>query len=72
MMTLVEDKHALVKNDLLHVRFGSANTHTVSTPPNSQAQWLHIPQKGATAHYSDGRRQHLVGGPVPSSDGCRP
>jgi hypothetical protein len=38
MMTLAEDKHALVKNDLLHVRFGSAGTHTINTPPNIQAR----------------------------------
>jgi hypothetical protein len=37
MMTLAEDKHAIVKNDLLHVRFGSVGTHTINTPPNIQA-----------------------------------
>jgi hypothetical protein len=42
MMTLAEDKHAPIKNDLLHVRFGSAGTHTVNTPPNIQVPGLHI------------------------------
>jgi hypothetical protein len=45
MMPLTEDKHALVKNDILHVRFGSAGTHTVSTPQNIQVQEFHIPEK---------------------------
>jgi hypothetical protein len=70
-MTLTEDKNALVKNDLLHIRFGIVGTHTASTPPNIRVQGHHIPQKGATAHYSDGTRQRLAGGRVPSSDGCR-
>jgi hypothetical protein len=72
MMTMVEDKHALVKNDVLHIRFSSAGTHTVNTLPNIQAQGLHITQRGATAHCSDGTRQRLAEGHVSSSDGCRP
>jgi hypothetical protein len=71
MMTLTEDKHALVKNDLLHVRFDSAGTHTVNTLSNIQARGLHIPRRGATAHYSDETRQCLARGLVPSSDGCK-
>jgi hypothetical protein len=43
MMTLVEDKHAPIKNNLLYVRFGSACTHTINTLPNIQAWGLHIP-----------------------------
>jgi hypothetical protein len=60
------------KNNLLHVRFGSAGTHTVNSPPNIQVWGLHIPQKGTTIHYSDGTRQRLTVGPIPSSDGCKP
>jgi hypothetical protein len=70
MMTLAEDEHALVKNDLLHVRLSGAGTHVVNTLPNIQAQGLHIPRRGATAHCHDGTRQRLAGGPVLSSDGC--
>jgi hypothetical protein len=32
-----------VKDDLLHVGFGNTCIHTVNTPPNIQAQGLHIP-----------------------------
>jgi hypothetical protein len=38
MMTLIEAKHALVKNDLLRVGFGSTGTRTVNTPPNIQVR----------------------------------
>jgi hypothetical protein len=72
MMTLTEDEHALERNDLLHVRFGSTGPHTVSTTPNIQVRGLHITRKGATTHYSDGTRQRLAGGLVPSSDSYRP
>jgi hypothetical protein len=43
MMTLTKDKGALVKKDLLHVRFSSTGTRNVNTPPNIQAQGLHLP-----------------------------
>jgi hypothetical protein len=57
MMTLTEDKHALLYNDLLHVRFGSVGTHTFNTKPNIQALGLHIPQRGTTTHCKDGTSQ---------------
>jgi hypothetical protein len=46
MVSLTEDKYALVKNGLLHLTFGNVRTHTVNTPPNIQTL------KGATTHYS--------------------
>jgi hypothetical protein len=42
MMTLAKDKRAPVKNDLLHVRFGSTGTHAVNTPTNIQV-WGPLP-----------------------------
>jgi hypothetical protein len=49
MMALTKDKRAPVKDNLLYVRFGSTDIHTVNTPPNIQAQGLHIAWKGTTA-----------------------
>jgi hypothetical protein len=37
-----------VKDDLLHVRFGSIGIYTVNTPPNTQGRGLHSPRRGAT------------------------
>jgi hypothetical protein len=51
MMTLTYDKRVLVKNDLLHVRFGNTGTQTVNTLSNIQARGLRTPEKGTTAHY---------------------
>jgi hypothetical protein len=39
----------LVKDDLLHVRFGNTGIHMVNAPSNIHARGLDIPQKGTTA-----------------------
>jgi hypothetical protein len=53
---VTKDKHALVRNNLLHVGLSSIDTHTVNIPPNIQARGLYIPRRGATAHCSDRKR----------------
>jgi hypothetical protein len=50
MITLMLDKHALVKSELLHIRFGNTVSHTVNTTPNIQTRGLHTLRKGATTH----------------------
>jgi hypothetical protein len=71
-MTLAEDKHAPVKNDLLHVRLVSVGTNAVNTPTNIKARGFHNPRRGTTVNYSDGTRQRLAEGPIPLYDGYRP
>jgi hypothetical protein len=71
-MIVTKDKRALVKNDLIHVRFDSTGTHMVSTPPIIQSWGLHIPWRGGIPHCNDMTRQRQAGGPIPSSIGCRP
>jgi hypothetical protein len=55
MITLTLDKHALVKGELFHIRFGLTGTRTVHTTSNIQTYGLCThpppPQKGATVHH---------------------
>jgi hypothetical protein len=55
MMTLIEDKHALVKNDLLHARFSSAGTHMVNTLPNIKAGGFTSPEEAPPSTTATGQ-----------------
>jgi hypothetical protein len=57
---------------MLHVKLANTGTQAVNSPPNIQAWGASHPQNGATTHCSVDMRQHMVGSPVPSSDGYTP